>query len=84
MESIQYWASVTVVFGFLGSIFSYFILTPLNTAIKELRVTIGELRKEIKNNEERRHALEIKVAEIDQSTRSAHHRIDTLEKGIKE
>ena len=66
---------------FLGSVFYYFILRPLYSAINELRTTIRELREDIKHNEERRHAMEIKLAEVDQSTRSAHHRLDTLEKG---
>lgn len=80
-EIIQNLASLTVVLVFLGSVFSYFILRPLYSAINELRTTIRELREDIKHNEERRHAMEIKLAEVDQSTRSAHHRLDTLEKG---
>lgn len=79
-EIIQNLASLTVVLVFLGSVFSYFILRPLYSAINELRTTIRELREDIKHNEERRHAMEIKLAEVDQSTRSAHHRLDTLEK----
>ncbi len=80
-EIMQNLASLTVVLVFLGSVFSYFILRPLYSAINELRTTIRELREDIKHNEERRHAMEIKLAEVDQSTRSAHHRLDTLEKG---
>ena len=80
-DTIQFLASLSVVLVFLGSVFSYFVLRPLYSAINELRTTIRELREDIKHNEERRHAMEIKLAEVDQSTRSAHHRLDTLEKG---
>lgn len=71
-------AALTVVLTFVGAVFSFFVLRPLYNAIAELRDTIKDLRKDVYANEQRRHALEIKVAEVDQSTRSAHHRIDTL------
>lgn len=79
MEIFKDLAPATVVLTFLGAVFSYFILRPLYSAISELRATIRELREEVRKNEERRHALEIKLAEVDQSSRSAHHRIDTLQ-----
>lgn len=79
MEMISNIASSTIILSFVGMVFSYFILNPLNNAIRELQVAIKEIRGEIKVAQERRHVLEIKVAEIDQSARSAHHRIDTLE-----
>lgn len=80
-DTIQFLASLSVVLVFLGSVFSYFVLRPLYSAISELRITIRELRDDIKEHEARRHTMEIKLAEVDQSTRSAHHRLDTLEKG---
>lgn len=79
MEVFKDLAPATVVLTFLGAVFSYFILRPLYTAISELRLTIRELREEVRQNEERRHTLEIKLAEVDQSSKSAHHRIDTLQ-----
>ena len=79
MEVFKDLAPATVVLTFLGAVFSYFILRPLYSAISELRTTIRELREEVRKNEERRHELAIKVAEIDQSSKSAHHRIDTLQ-----
>lgn len=80
-DTIQFLASLSVVLVFLGSVFSYFVLRPLYSAISELRITIRELRDDIKEHEARRHTMEIRLAEVDQSTRSAHHRLDTLEKG---
>ena len=79
MEIFKDLAPATVVLTFLGAVFSYFILRPLYSAISELRTTIRELREEVRKNEERRHELAVKVAEIDQSSKSAHHRIDTLQ-----
>ena len=82
MEIFKDLAPATVVLTFLGAVFSYFILRPLYAAISELRLTIRELREEGRINEERRHQLEIKVAEVDQSAKSAHHRIDTLQRKV--
>ena len=79
MEWIHTAASVTVVLGFMAGVFSYVILKPLNKAIANLDKAIGELRMDLLTAEDRRHELEVKVAEIDQRARSAHHRIDRLE-----
>lgn len=72
-------ASWTVVLGFVGGVFSWIILRPLNAAIENLNKAVRELRMELLTAEGRRHDLELKVAEIDQRARSAHHRIDRLE-----
>lgn len=66
----------TIVATFFAGAFSYVVLKPLNKSIEDLQLIMKGLREELKKSEERRHALEVKVAEIDQSTRSAHHRLD--------
>lgn len=75
-EGMQFWASLAVVLAFFGSMFSYFVLRPLYGAIQDLRLTLKDLRDDMKKSEERRHVLEVRLAEVDQSTRSAHHRLD--------
>lgn len=76
-------ASTTVVLGFAGGVFSYVVLRPLNTAIDSLNKAVSDLRMELMTAERRRHDLELKIAEVDQRARSAHHRIDRLE-GVKD
>lgn len=78
MDILNNVAAATVVMGFVGGMFSFFILRPLNNAIVELRLTMKEIRTEIRVSEERRQNLEIKLTEVDQRARSAHHRIDEL------
>lgn len=78
MDILDSIAAATVVMGFVGGMFSFFILRPLNNAIVELRLTMKEIRTEIRVSEERRQKLEIKLTEVDQRARSAHHRIDEL------
>jgi hypothetical protein len=76
MDWINSAATICVLLGFIGGVFSYFILRPLNVAIVELQLTVKELRNELRNAEDKRQLLEIKVAEIDQRARAAHRRLD--------
>ena len=82
MEYLSSMASATVVLGFIWGIFSVAILRPLNNSIVELRDATKELRAEMHENEERRHQQDIKIVEVDQRAKSAHHRIDEI-LGIK-
>jgi F0F1-type ATP synthase membrane subunit b/b' len=78
-------ATATIVLGFCGGVFSYFILRPLNNAIVELRVAVRELRSDLRTAEERRQQLEIKVAEIDQRAKAAHNRLDEMiKRGVRQ
>lgn len=81
MEIIKEIAPYTGVLIVIWCVFQYVILKPLNSAIESLRDAIKELRAEIKEAEERRHELEIRITDIDARARSAHHRIDSLERG---
>ena len=74
---------LVVILGFFGAVFSFAILRPLNNSIVKLELMIDELREDIRRNEERRHEMEIKLAEIDQRARSAHHRLDDFQDNIE-
>ena len=76
---LQNAVSVTLLLGFVWGIFSYSILKPLNTSIKNLNDAIKVLRMELLTADNRRHELEIRVAELDQRTRSDHSRLERLE-----
>lgn len=78
MDVLNNVATASIVLGFCGGVFSYFILRPLNNAIVELRVAVKELRSDLRTAEERRQQLEIKVAEIDQRAKAAHNRLDEI------
>lgn len=80
MDELNNAATATIVLGFCGGVFSYFVLRPLNNAIVELRVAVRELRSELRTGEERRHNLEMKIVEVDQRARSAHNRLDEIVK----
>ncbi len=79
METIHYAASLTVILGFIGAVFSYIVLRPLNNAIEDLNKAVGELHMELLTAEGRRHDLELKVAEVEQRAKSNTHRLNRLE-----
>lgn len=79
MSMIETAAQIAAIAAVIGAAFSYTILRPLNASIKALKEAVDEMRAEMKESNRRRQELEVHLAEVDQSVRSAHHRIDALE-----
>ena len=80
MESwIASTAQTVVILAFASSVFSYVVLVPLNSAIKDLREMIAEIRKEAREREEKRQEMDLRIVKCEESSKSAHHRIDRLE-----
>ncbi|MBO6304692.1 MAG: hypothetical protein J6M62_06425 [Selenomonadaceae bacterium] len=71
---------IAVILGLLGGLFHFAVLRPLYNAITKFELAIEELRGDIRRNEERWHVLSVKLAELDQRAKSAHHRIDEFVK----
>ena len=72
-------AQIAAIAAVVGAAFSFAVLRPLNASIKDLQKAIDEMRAEMKESGTQRQELEVHLAEVDQSVRSAHHRIDALE-----
>ena len=79
MSMIETAAQIAAIAAVIGAAFSYTILRPLNASIKALKEAVDEMRAEMKESNRQRQELEVHLAEVDQSVRSAHHRIDALE-----
>lgn len=79
MSMIETAAQIAAIATVIGAAFSYTILRPLNASIKALKEAVDEMRAEMKESNRQRQELEVHLAEVDQSVRSAHHRIDALE-----
>ena len=79
MSIVETAAQIAAIATVIGAAFSYTILRPLNASIKALREAVDEMRAEMKENNRQRQELEVHLAEVDQSVRSATHRIDALE-----
>lgn len=79
LDIIAALGQIAAVLTVIGGIFSYAVIRPLNESIRALKDTVDEMREEIKEGREQRQGLEVQLAKIDSSVRSAHHRIDALE-----
>lgn len=79
MSMIETAAQIAAIAAVIGAAFSYTALRPLNASIKALKEAVDDMRKEMKESNKQRQELEVHLAEVDQSVRSAHHRIDALE-----
>ena len=72
-------AQSVAIAGFFAGAFSYIVLKPLNHSIDGLRTIVQELKDELRYSEQRRHELQERVAKVEASAASAHHRIDQLD-----
>lgn len=79
MDILNMITQSVVIAGFLTGAFSYIVLTPLNKSIEGLRTIVQELKDELRYSEQRRHELQERVAKVEASAASAHHRIDRLD-----
>lgn len=70
----------TVIISFVCGVFSYVILKPLQNAISDLRSVVNDMRREIKNADAERHKIELRLTAVEQSVKSAHHRLDNHDK----
>jgi septal ring factor EnvC (AmiA/AmiB activator) len=80
MEIINTVAQSVAIAAFFAGAFSYVVLKPLNQSIDGLRTIVQELKDELRYSESRRHELQERVAKVEASAASAHHRIDRLDK----
>ena len=79
LEILNSVAQSVVIAGFLTGAFSYVVLAPLNKSIEGLQSIVQELKDELRYNEQRRNELQERVAKIEESAASAHHRLDRLD-----
>lgn len=83
MESLVQMAGVIVaILSLCGVIFNYAVIKPLAASIKELRELIESTREYIRGVEEKRQNMAERLAKVEASAASAHHRLDTMEKRI--
>lgn len=71
-------AAQSTVVLFLCGIFKYVILNPLDRSIKSLQKMLEAMRDEEKQREEKRQAMDLRLARAEESIKSAHHRVDQI------
>lgn len=69
---------LTLLTGFCA-FFNYVVIRPLRLAIDDLRSMIAEVKRDTEEGRKDRHRIELQLAKVEDSAKSAHHRIDSLE-----
>ena len=67
--------------GLAGTIFYYAVIKPLTGAIADLRELIHDMREDLQRNEEKRQEMDLRLVAVEESAKSAHHRIDGIGRG---
>lgn len=83
-ETAEAVGAVVAVLSLAGTIFYYAVIHPLASAITSLGGSITELRLSVQTSEEKRQGMDLRLAKVESSTASAHHRLDTLEERMNE
>ncbi len=63
----------------LGALFNFSVIKPLNNAIKNLSNAIEHMQMQLQDVDNKRQKQAERLATVESSVKSAHHRIDTLE-----
>lgn len=82
-EVVQTVAGIVAIFGFLFSAFGYVVLKPIYASLDKFESKFDEMLAELKRSNSERHKLDVRLAQTENSVRSAHHRLDSLEKRIE-
>ena len=67
--------------GLAGTVFYYAVIKPLTGAIADLRDLIRDMREDLQRNEGKRQEMDLRLVVVEESAKSAHHRIDGIERG---
>ena len=67
--------------GLAGTVFYYAAIKPLTGAIADLRDLIRDMREDLQRNEGKRQEMDLRLVAVEESAKSAHHRIDGIERG---
>jgi hypothetical protein len=67
--------------GLAGTVFYYAVIKPLTGAIADLRDLIRDMREDLQRNEGKRQEMDLRLVAVEESAKSAHHRIDGIERG---
>ena len=82
MEWLEVIGPVTALMGILGMIFNFSVIRHLNEAIRNLSNTIDVMRAQLHEVDEKRQDMAVRLASVESSVKSAHHRIDGIEERV--
>ena len=82
MEWLGIIGPVTALLLALGALFNFSVIKPLNSAIQNLSKAIEHMQKQLQDVDNKRQEQAERLAIVESSVKSAHHRMDTIEKRI--
>ena len=82
MEYVSILGAVAAMFTVIGAIFNFSVIRPLNESIHILACVIKTMQQALRDIDEKRQAAAERLAKVEGSAASAHHRIDTLERRL--
>lgn len=80
---IQMAGVIVAILSLCGVIFNYAVIKPLSASIRELCELIESTREYIRGVEEKRQNMAERLAKVEASAASAHHRLDDLQEKVK-
>lgn len=84
MESlVQMTGVIVAILSLCGVIFNYAVIKPLSDSIQELRELIESTRDYLYDVEDKRQRMAERLAKVEASAASAHHRLDDLQERVK-
>ena len=69
---------IAAILTILGAIFNFSVIKPLNGTIRALDASIENLQRQLHEVEEKRESMAIRLATVESSVKSAHHRLDEI------
>ena len=78
--NLEILSQIIAVASAIGAVFHFAVLRPLDNSINRIEKMLDKFEERADKEEDARHQIEVKIAEIDQRARSAHARIDEVTK----
>lgn len=76
-------AIITFIGGVAGWCINKGVINPLATAIKMLQRTVEKFENTVRDMGNRQHEIDKRLVAVEQSAKSAHHRLDGVEEVMR-
>lgn len=84
MEWLGIIGPVTALLGVVGAIFNFSVIQPLNASIRNLNDSIENMKESLHDIDEKRQVQAERLATVESSVKSAHHRLDEIAQRLNE
>lgn len=82
-DFINSMAQIATIAGVVGGGINFIVIRPLGVMIVQLKDVVQDLQRTIKEAEIARQDMDKRLVRVEESTKSAHHRIDGFEEAIR-